>query len=247
VIALSQGDLEHSVALHEQSLKLFREIQGTTGITACLSHLGGIALVRGDYEGAVPLLREPLRLAWESDYKFLIPFCLFVLACVAASREQPVRAARLWGAVEGMEKAYGVPISPIALSLSDYEGRLSSARSQLEEEAWLAAWEEGKTSPLERLIEYTLSEEEEREPPTTLVPVAEQPPPPADERAGTLTRREREVALLLGRGLTNRRIAEELAISEHTAATHVRNILKKLELDSRTRIAAWVMDRQPLP
>jgi predicted ATPase/DNA-binding SARP family transcriptional activator/DNA-binding CsgD family transcriptional regulator len=247
VIALSQGDLEHSVALHEQSLKLFREIQGTTGITACLSHLGGIALVRGDYERAVPLLREPLRLAWESDYKFLIPFCLFVLACVAASREQPVRAARLWGAVEGMEEAYGVPISPIALSLSDYEGRLSTARSQLEEEAWLGAWEEGKTSPLERVIEYTLSEEEEREPPTTLVPVAEQPPPPADERAGTLTRREREVALLLGRGLTNRRIAEELAISEHTAATHVRNILKKLGLDSRTRIAAWVMDRQPLP
>ena len=76
--------------------------------------------------------------------------------------------------------------------------------------------------------------------------MAEQPPP-SDERAGTLTRREWEVALLVGRGLTNRRIAEELAISEHTAAAHVRKILKKLGLDSRMRIGVWVRDRQPLP
>ena len=62
-----------------------------------------------------------------------------------------------------------------------------------------------------------------------------------------LTCRELEVAVLLARGLTNRRIAAELSVSQHTAATHVRNILKKLGLDSRTRIVAWVKDRQPLP
>ncbi len=48
--------------------------------------------------------------------------------------------------------------------------------------------------------------------------------PPAGEPRDRLTRREREVALLVGRGLTNRRIALELIISEHTAATHVRRL-----------------------
>jgi predicted ATPase/DNA-binding SARP family transcriptional activator/DNA-binding CsgD family transcriptional regulator len=237
VMAISQGDLKHSVALHEQSLKLFREVQDTPGIITCLAQLGVIALMRGDYEGASPPLRESLRMAWESDYKVLIQFCLYLLACVTASREQPVRAARLWGAVEGMEEAYAVRVTPLTPSVSDYEGRLSIARSQLGEEAWSGAWAEGKAMALGQVVRYALSEEGEAEPPT-LVAVHEQQPPLVDEPTETLTRREREVALLVGRGLTNRRIAQELSISEHTVANHVGKILKKLGLRSRTQISS---------
>lgn len=57
-----------------------------------------------------------------------------------------------------------------------------------------------------------------------------------------LTHRQREVAVLVGRGLTNRQIAAELSISEHTAITHVRDILKKLRLHSRAQIAARITD-----
>jgi non-specific serine/threonine protein kinase len=236
--ALSQGDLEHSVALHEESLKLFRQTQDTRGIFNCLLHLGGIALVRRDYEGALSLLRETLRLGWESDYTDQIQVSLHGLASVAASREQPVRAARLWGAVEGIEEDYGVYLTPMALSFTDYEGRLSIARSQLDEEAWSAAWAEGKAMPLERAVEYAFSEEEEEHVPTTLVAVPEQPPPAPDESSERLTTREQQVALLVGRRLTNRQIALELSISEHTVANHVRRILKKLGLRSRAQISS---------
>ena len=59
-------------------------------------------------------------------------------------------------------------------------------------------------------------------------------------RPATLTRREEELATLVARGLTNRQIATELSISEHTAATHVRKILRKLGLRSRTQIdSSW--------
>lgn len=56
-----------------------------------------------------------------------------------------------------------------------------------------------------------------------------------------LTRREREIARLVARGLSNRQIADELFISERTVETHVGNILAKLDLNSRTQIAAWVL------
>jgi DNA-binding NarL/FixJ family response regulator len=92
----------------------------------------------------------------------------------------------------------------------------------------------------EQAIEYVLSKGEEREPPTTLVPAPEQQPP-ADERTERLTRREQEVAVLVGRGLTNRRIALELSISEHTVANHVAKILKKLRLRSRAQIGSHLM------
>lgn len=62
-----------------------------------------------------------------------------------------------------------------------------------------------------------------------------------------LTRREREVAVLVANGLTNRQIAQELMLSEHTVITHVRNILKKLNLRSRTQLTLWVTERQLHP
>jgi two-component system, NarL family, nitrate/nitrite response regulator NarL len=49
-----------------------------------------------------------------------------------------------------------------------------------------------------------------------------------------LTPREMEVLQLLAQGLTNKRIAERLRISEHTAKFHVNAILAKLGVDSRT-------------
>jgi LuxR family transcriptional regulator, maltose regulon positive regulatory protein len=54
-----------------------------------------------------------------------------------------------------------------------------------------------------------------------------------------VTSREREVLLLLAEGLTNKQIAERLVVSEHTVHHHVTNVLRKLELPSRTAAAAY--------
>jgi len=62
---------------------------------------------------------------------------------------------------------------------------------------------------------------------------------------GPLIQREQEVALLVAQGLTNRQVAAKLVISEHTAATHVRKILKKLGLSSRAQVSAWIAGRVP--
>ena len=188
MIAMSRGDLERAVALHEESLEIFRELRDTGATINTLGQLGGMMLFLGDYERAVPVLHETLRLGWESDYALSIQFSLIFLACAAAVQEQPSRAARLWGAAEGMEETHGIHISPLALASTDYEGRLSAARSQLDEEIWSEAWAQGKAMPLERAVEYALSEEEARESPT-LVAVPEQQPPGAEERIERLTRR----------------------------------------------------------
>ncbi|MGZ9276003.1 MAG: helix-turn-helix transcriptional regulator [Candidatus Limnocylindrales bacterium] len=58
---------------------------------------------------------------------------------------------------------------------------------------------------------------------------------PSDDHG--LTAREREVLALLVEGLTNRRIAEALFISESTAGVHVSNILGKLGVSTRTEAA----------
>lgn len=56
----------------------------------------------------------------------------------------------------------------------------------------------------------------------------------------SLTRREWEVATLVGEGLTNRQIAARLYLSERTAQNHVQHILNKLNLPNRSQIAVMI-------
>jgi DNA-binding CsgD family transcriptional regulator len=57
-----------------------------------------------------------------------------------------------------------------------------------------------------------------------------------------LTSREREVAALLGAGMSNREIADALTVSEGTAEVHVKHILAKLGLRSRAQAAVWAVE-----
>jgi DNA-binding CsgD family transcriptional regulator len=64
----------------------------------------------------------------------------------------------------------------------------------------------------------------------------------AKAASGELTRREREVALLIAQGSTNRTIAESLVLGERTVEGYVANILAKLNFSSRSQIAAWAVE-----
>jgi len=55
-----------------------------------------------------------------------------------------------------------------------------------------------------------------------------------------LSRREREVLLQLGSGLTNRQIAARLGISSNTVDKHVQQVLKKLQVRNRVQAAILV-------
>jgi DNA-binding CsgD family transcriptional regulator/tetratricopeptide (TPR) repeat protein len=72
--------------------------------------------------------------------------------------------------------------------------------------------------------------------------------PRAHNREGSvaLTPREREVAALVARGLTNLQVAAELTISERTVEGHVERILGKLGFRSRAQIAAWLAGIEPV-
>jgi DNA-binding CsgD family transcriptional regulator/tetratricopeptide (TPR) repeat protein len=62
-----------------------------------------------------------------------------------------------------------------------------------------------------------------------------------------LSAREVEVLAMIASGLSNREIGRGLHISEHTAANHVRNILRKTGCSNRTEAAAYAIRRGLAP
>jgi DNA-binding NarL/FixJ family response regulator len=56
-----------------------------------------------------------------------------------------------------------------------------------------------------------------------------------------LIARERDVAVLIARGLSNRAVAAEPGLGERTVESYVSSILNKLGYTSRVQIAAWAV------
>jgi non-specific serine/threonine protein kinase len=232
-VAMRQGDLLRAEKLLEESLMLEREV-GLILDPAHLITLGLTVLSQGDSERATELIREGFRLACEQEDRLNITLGIEAIAMVAVTRGRAERMAVLWGTATTLREIAGNPLTPDVRLV--YEPYLDAACA-LGEAAWETAVAEGQAMTLEEAVDYALSEEEAA---TLVSPTPKQLPPSA--QAASLTRRQQEIAALVARGLTNRQIASELSISEHTVATHVAKILKKLELSSRAQLAAWITE-----
>ena len=236
--AVARGDYKRAVALHEESLELAREAEDGLAMALSLGMGTFASLGLGDDRRARALCEEGLRLSLQPRVMNVTAFHLHASAALASSQGRPARSAKLWGAAESVRETIGAKLSPVELEV--YGPYIDSARTRLEEAAWEEAWAEGKAMRVEEAVEYALAESKEqwwRGRTRRRQPTPEEPPTGA-QPDGVLTRREQEVATLAGRGLTNRQIAEELSISEHTAATHLHRILKKLGLRSRAQLSS---------
>jgi predicted ATPase/DNA-binding SARP family transcriptional activator/DNA-binding CsgD family transcriptional regulator len=238
--AASEGDHEQVAVRTEEALTLYRELEDIRRVAMCLAVAGLSALGDGDLKRAAVLFEKDLRLLRELGDKAGIVYGLLGTAAVVILRGKSVRAARLWGASEALREAIGLPLTALVRDRYDYEGCLATARAELGEAAFEAAWSEGRNMAPEEAVEYALGVREPVQQTVSGEHVSERAP------QEILTPRQEEVGRLVARGLTNRQVAAELTLSEHTVATHVREILKRLGLQSRTQLAAWMAEQDPI-
>ena len=234
--AVLQGDNERAMVFCEEALAYADEHEDASGfiVPETLINLGLAARGQGDHGRAISSFERSLVISQRAGREASIINALEGMAGLAGARGDAPQAARLWGAAEAGREATGIALPPVERAL--HEPHLASARSRLGTAAWEEALSGGRAMSLDEAAEYAL--EQENVPPTAPTPEE----PMAGELADNLTRREREVAVLVARGLTNRQISTELTISERTAANHVAKILKKLGLRSRAQLASWVSE-----
>ena len=220
-VAGSRGRLKRAAALQEESLALRRELGDPRGTALALKNLADIATLQGDPGQAATRLAEAVELYGRVGSKDGVAVCLEGFARVAVAR-RPARAARLLGAAEALREALGAPLAPA--DRADRDACVATARLALGVGTLATLGEAGRAMTLEQAVAYALAAE---------------PPTPA---GGALTPRQREVAVLVARGHTNRQIAAALVIAERTAETHVDHILTRLGFTSRAQIAAWATE-----
>ena len=228
-----RGNYERAKALGMESIALAREIEDQWHLARIVGWVGLLAVLGGnEHDLADRYLTEGLALNREIGNWAYVAYCLEGLAYLAGARGQGGRAARLWGAAEALRSTIGAGVPPETQPY--YKRSIAAARAKLDETQWEAAFAQGMTMSAEEASEYALFNEG---PPDERLP--------AGGGTGTpLTRREREVADLVARGLSTRQIAQELVISERTVDKHVANLLKKLNLRSRNQVAARMTEHR---
>src|SRR6266700_3113142 len=256
-VLLGQGNLAAADVQAEEALGLFRELSYKEGMAEALFVLARVQARQGNYPAARSRYEEILMLAREGDDKhdiripfsaysfdlhalpsegderWNIPFYVEGLAEVVAAQGEGEWAARLWGAAETLREDLHAPL--LAIFRTEYEHAIATARTQVGEKLFTAAWAQGRAMTLEQVLTIqgqAILTGSPSAPSARISPLSSE----------GLTPREVEVLRLLARGLTNAQIAEELVVSLLTVKAHLRSIYSKVGVTSRSAATRYALD-----
>jgi non-specific serine/threonine protein kinase len=227
------GDTERAISICEELVAVSDAHGERRSRSWALWYLGTALWRKGDLQWASKHVKEALQLQRTLNDQLSIPFCVDLLGLVAGADGEPERAATLFGISERMWESIGTPLFGAANLLDERQKCRARAQQALGQRAFDAASQRGRQLTSDAAVAYALGE-------ITAPPVAAAAPAAAASEP-VLTKREREVAALVARGMTNKDIAAELVISQRTAEAHIEHILNKLGFTSRTQIAAWAV------
>ena len=190
---------------------------------------GLVRLLEGDVAAAVDVLADGLRRKRAISNGQGIAWAVELLAWAAVEVGDPLRAAVLLGACEAWAADLGTLLHGSAGMVEQHEQYVRRARDLIGDGPFRNAADRGARLSMDDLIAFALGE---------VGPPAPGPASPLD--ALPLTPREREIAILVADGKSNREIAEELVIASRTVDTHVQHILTKLDFTSRSQVVALI-------
>jgi predicted ATPase/DNA-binding CsgD family transcriptional regulator len=219
------GELELAAEAHRAAMDLLAAAGCQEGVNSSTYRQARLARARGASGKAIALAVQSLE-----GYRVLgnrrdLPACLDLIA-EAIVGSQPARAAHLFAGAEAIQENMAIVLPPA--DRARHDASVAEARAALGTAAFLRAWSDGRASPSDDVISLALQ--------TT------PPEPVSPSSSSMLTAREREVAILVGRGHSNKEIAAALVVSIRTAEAHVTNVLTKLALRSRAQLAVWAAE-----
>lgn len=229
-LAVDDGDLGAARDLLEETLVRARSVGARESAAEALFALAELTRSEGDADRAAPLYEEALGLYRAIGNGPRLVSALEAVAGLALAAGSPEHSARLLGAAQALRDARGYCRPP--WESARYGEDLAHVRTALGPEALAAAEAKG-----ERLSLAAAGAQASK--------LVKQRASPAGGLA-SLTRTERQVAVLAAEGLTNPEIAERLFIAMGTVKAHLSHIFQKLGVLGRTQLAreVWRLEHE---
>ncbi len=228
--AIFTEDVETVEALSLEGVTLSREAGDLYQLENMFRNLGVARMMSGDLHASNAWFGEALQVARQVDNRLGQYWGLAAAGWYAAHVGRARVAAQLLGAADVLcaqtGSALGGPTIPVAA------GALHMTKEALGSAAFDAAFAAGQHMSREAALRLALGEAA-----------------PVDVSgteglaANPLAKRELEVAGLVAEGLSNKQIGVRLFISEATVASHIRHIMDKLGVNSRSQIAVLMTPR----
>ena len=227
-LALICGERDDARALIDEALALATLNGDLQARGRALSDLSTLAGLSGDRDRAAQLGHQALELRERIGDCLGIVSSLEALAALARVDGRPLVAARLWGATQTARQTIRCPRPPA--EAADTARHLEALATTLGSTAMARAWAQGTRMRLARAISYATKGWGSRTRPAT--------------GWDSLTRAERDVASIVGEGLTNREIADRLFVSPRTVSTHLEHIYRKVPVSDRRELSVMVSQRR---
>jgi DNA-binding CsgD family transcriptional regulator len=233
-VALSHcGDSAAAQAACAEAIRLASD-RGETWARAEAMWASGLdRWVAGDRSGtAAALVKEALSLTPNANDVSIV-LGIELLAWIEGSGSNHAEAARLLGAAAARWNALGTTIGAFGPVFARYSGACrAAAAAALGESRFRALLQEGSGDPQRaaRLSGRPCD------------PVSQLSEPDL----AALTKRERDVARLIAKGLTNKAIAAELVLSPRTVDGHVIRLFAKIGVSTRAQAAVWMSEHEGL-
>jgi predicted ATPase/class 3 adenylate cyclase/DNA-binding CsgD family transcriptional regulator len=189
--------------------------------------LARLALADGDAGEAERCTHDALAHLLRGSLALGIPNCFDLLAAVATFQESFEEAARLLGAAAASRGRVGIVRFPPEPEF--WTGIEDTTRAKLGEEAYQAAFSAGAALDMDEAVAYARRARGERKRPSI--------------GWDSLTPTELEVVRHIAGGGTNRQIGEHMFISAGTVKIHLSHVFAKLDIASRSQLAAEATKR----
>ena len=230
------GDVTTAIKCSERGLAMLGTSSKERWVSSYLYLICGFALFQlpGRESESAAAIRSALAAKHELGDLVGTAYALEALGWLAARDERFERAAGLLGAADSLWQRTTSRLGNIAVMEETHLHTVERARAALGGQRYAAALRRGADQALDAVVRHAVDGAD---------------PGRADGAAGggaspdLLTPREREVADLVGSGLSNKQIATRLFISKRTVDAHVDHIFGKLEISSRVQLAVWLQNQ----
>ena len=156
---MAQGDFVAAKSYLDQSLALVRGAGNRNSIAETLWLQGRLALRQNDFDPALYHFKESLALYRTYTTSVWVTRDLVYIAILHVARDQFTIAARLVGALDARDKAFGSINAHLdsRASIAEYQSAVENLRARMPAAAFDAEWKAGHGLTVEQSIELALS------------------------------------------------------------------------------------------